>query len=90
MKMSNKTYDFLKWVALIALPALVTFVAALGEIWGIPYSAQVAATIAAVDALLGACLQVSSANYVEKKFDDEADEDDIRDDIEVKDSEVDE
>ena len=81
MKMSNKTYDLLKWVALIALPAVVTFVAAMGEIWNIPYATQIAATIAAVDALLGACLQVSSANYVEKKFDDEAD--DIRDDIEA-------
>lgn len=85
--MSNKTYDLLKWVALIALPAVVTFVAAVGEIWGLPYTAQIAATIAAVDALLGACLQVSSANYVEKKFDDEADEE-ARDDIEVKAEEV--
>ena len=74
MKMSNNTYDTLKWIALIVLPALVTFVAALGEIWGIPYSAQVAATIAAVDAFLGACLQVSSANYTEKSYDDDADE----------------
>ena len=81
MKMTNKTYDLLKWVALIARPAVVTFVAAVGVIWGLSDTAQIAATIAAVDALLGACLQVSSANYVEKKFDDEAD--DIRDDIEA-------
>ena len=81
MKMSNNMYDTLKWIALIVLPALVTFVAALGEIWGIPYSAQVAATIAAVDAFLGACLQVSSANYTEKSYDDDADE--VRHDIEA-------
>ena len=87
MKMSNKTYDLLKWVALIALPAVVTFVAAVGEIWGLPYTAQIAATIAAVDALLGACLQVSSANYAELKFDDDADEE-ARDDIEAKAEEV--
>lgn len=76
MKMDNKTYDFLKWVAMIVLPAVVTFIAAIGQIWGIPYTAQIAATIAAIDTLLGACLQVSSANYTEKKFDDEADDDD--------------
>lgn len=76
MKMKNETYDVLKWVAMIVLPAVVTFVAAIGQIWGIPYTAQIAATIAAVDTLLGACLQVSSANYTEKKFDDEADDDD--------------
>lgn len=81
MKMTNKTYDLLKWVALIALPAVVTFVAAVGEIWNIPYTTQIAATIAAVDALLGACLQVSSANYTDKSYDDDAD--DIRDDIEA-------
>lgn len=76
MKMDNKTYDLLKWVAMIVLPAVVTFIAAIGQIWGIPYTAQIAATIAAIDTLLGACLQVSSANYTEKKFDDEADDDD--------------
>lgn len=76
MKMKNETYDVLKWVAMIVLPAVVTFVAAIGQIWGIPYTAQIAATIAAVDTLLGACLQVSSANYTPKSFDDEADDDD--------------
>lgn len=76
MKMNNNTYDMLKWVALILLPAVVTFVVALGEIWSIPYTAQIAATIAAIDTLLGACLKVSSDNYVAKKPDDEADADD--------------
>lgn len=75
MKMRNETYDILKWIALILLPAVVVFVTTLGEIWGLPYTTQIAATIAAIDTLLGACLQVSSSNYAEKKFDDEADED---------------
>lgn len=86
MKMTNQSYDLLKWLALIALPAVVTFVAAVGEIWGLPYTTQIAATIAAADALLGACLQVSSSNYAEKKFDDDAEE--SRDDIEAKADEV--
>lgn len=81
MKMNNQTYDVLKWVAMIVLPAVVTFVAAIGQIWNLPYTPQIAATIAAIDTLLGACLQVSTANYIEKKFDDEADDDmDIGDD----------
>ena len=84
MRMNNKTYDILKWIAMIVLPAVVTFVAAIGQIWGIPHTAQIAATIAAIDTLLGACLQVSTANYVEKKFDDETWEDVD----EVKESEV--
>ena len=71
MKMSNATYDILKYIALIILPALVALVASLGEIWGIPYSVQIAATIAAIDTFLGACLQVSSANYTDKQYDEE-------------------
>lgn len=63
MKLSNKTYDFLKWIALILLPALGALYAAIGGIWGIPYVEQIVGTIAAVDAFLGAMLQISTANY---------------------------
>ena len=84
MSMKNITYDTLKWIAMIVLPAVVTFVAAIGGIWGIPYTPQIAATIAAIDTLLGACLQVSSMNYAQKDFDEEAD-DFTRPDIEVRD-----
>lgn len=62
MKMTNNTYDILKKIALVLTP-LVTFVAALGEIWGLPYSTQIVATLAAVDTLLGAILHISSKNY---------------------------
>lgn len=88
MKMSNRTYDVLKWIALIALPALVTLTASLGEIWGLPYAVQISATIATVDVFLGACLQVSSANYAELQFDDDAEDDEAREDIEMKAEEV--
>lgn len=63
MKMSNKTYDVLKWVALVVLPALTTFYAVLAGIWGLPFVEQIPATIAAVDALLGALLGVSAVKY---------------------------
>ena len=87
MKMSNQTYDLLKWLALIALPAIVTLVAALGDIWGIPHSAQVAASISAFAVCLGTCLDRSSKKYAELKFDDDADEE-PREDIEAKADEV--
>lgn len=61
--MSNKTYDVLKWVALVVLPALTTFYAVLAGIWGLPFAEQIPATIAAVDALLGALLGVSAVKY---------------------------
>jgi len=63
MKMSNKTYDIIKWIAQLVLPAVGTFYAAISGIWGIPYAEEVVGTILAVDTLLGALLGVSSASY---------------------------
>ena len=61
--MTNKTYDRLKWVAQILLPAAATLYFALAQIWGLPYGEQIVGTIAAVDAFLGVCLGISTANY---------------------------
>ena len=63
MKMSNKVYDILKYIALILLPALGTLYFALAKIWGFPYAAEVVGTISAVDAFLGALLQISTNKY---------------------------
>lgn len=63
MKMTNRTYDILKWIALILLPALATFYAAIAAVWGLPYTEQVVGTITAVDTLLGTLLKISSDNY---------------------------
>lgn len=63
MKMTNRTYDVLKWIALILLPALATFYAAIAAVWGLPYTEQVVGTITAVDTLLGTLLKISSDNY---------------------------
>ena len=63
MTMSNKLYDILKYIALILLPALGTLYFALAKIWGFPYAAEVVGTISAVDAFLGALLQISTNQY---------------------------
>lgn len=63
MKMSNKTYDILKNIALYVLPALATLILTLGGIWGIPYAEAIAATITAIDTFLGAILKISSNEY---------------------------
>jgi len=62
MQLSNKAYDILKVIAIIAAP-LCTFIAALCDIWGIPHGTEIAATVAAVNALLGAVLQHSTKLY---------------------------
>jgi hypothetical protein len=63
MKLSNETYDVLKKVALIFLPALATLWLTVGKIWGLPYTTEIGATVTAVSVFLGACLEVSSKNY---------------------------
>lgn len=70
MKMSNKVYDILKWLALIALPASGTLYFALAKVWGFPYGEEVVATIAAVETFLGTALQISSAKYNKEDISD--------------------
>ena len=63
MKMSNKVYDVLKWIAMVALPAVATLYFALAGIWGLPYGEQIVGTITAVDTFIGVILGISSAQY---------------------------
>ena len=63
MKLSNKAYDILKWIAQILLPAVGTLYFALAGIWGLPYGEQVVGTITAVDTFLGVVLGISSSQY---------------------------
>lgn len=63
MKMSNKVYDVLKYVAQIVLPALGALYFALAKIWNFPYGTEVVGTIAAVDTFLGALLKISTDQY---------------------------
>ena len=64
--MSNKTYDILKYIAQIVLPALATLYLALAGIWNLPYGEAISGTIMAIDTFLGAVLRISSANYKKK------------------------
>lgn len=63
MKLDNKTYDTLKWVAQYVLPGLGTLYFALAGIWGLPYGEQIVGTITAVDAFLGLLLGISTSSY---------------------------
>lgn len=63
MKLSNKVYDVLKFVAQILLPAIGTLYFALARIWNFPFAEEIVGTITAVDAFLGALLGISTAQY---------------------------
>lgn len=62
MKMSNELYDVLQKVIRIFVP-LVTFLTAVGDVWGLSWMSGVTATIAAFGVFLGSCLAISSKNY---------------------------
>lgn len=63
MKLKNRTYNALKFLALVVLPAAGTAYFAIAGLWHIPDTSQVIGTISAVDAFLGAMLHVSSKSY---------------------------
>ena len=63
IRMSNKTYDILKYIAQIVLPAIGTLYFALASIWGLPYGEQIVGTITAIDTFLGAILKISTNKY---------------------------
>lgn len=63
MKLSNETYDILKYIAQILIPAVATLYFSVSQIWGLPYGEQIVGTLTAVDAFLGVCLGISSDNY---------------------------
>jgi len=55
----DKAYQVLKWLALIALPALAVFVHVVGPAWGLPYVDQTVTTLNALAVLVGALIGVS-------------------------------
>lgn len=63
MKLSNKTYDVLVYIAQIVIPALCVFLTTIIEIWHLPYGVKIVGTLSAIDVFLGALLKISSAKY---------------------------
>lgn len=65
--LNDKTYNILKWVALVLLPAIGTLYFALAGIWGFPYGEQIVGTITAIDTFLGVILGISTVQYNKKE-----------------------
>lgn len=63
MTLSNKVYDIMKWVVIIAIPACTTFYVTIDTIFSWGYGDTVAKVSSAVCTLLGALLGISSAQY---------------------------
>ena len=70
--LNDKWYDILKWVAIVALPALSTFIVVISKIWGwADLGSMIAQTITAVALLIGSLLGISSHLY--RGMDDDKD-----------------
>lgn len=67
MKLKDSTYDFLKWLAMLFLPALATLVKVIFTIWQLPYGNEISATIVAINTFLGAILGISNMAYNKQK-----------------------
>lgn len=63
LKINDKIYDVLKWVAMLFLPALAVLVKTVFTVWNIPYADEISTTIMAIDAFLGAILGISTIQY---------------------------
>lgn len=57
----SKIYQVLKWLGLIACPAIATFIGAVFPAWGIPNADAVVLTLNATGVLIGALIGVSAA-----------------------------
>lgn len=60
--MSNKVYDILKWILLVAVAPTIALITGLGELYGFD-TTLIVGTISLVATFLGALLGVSNVKY---------------------------
>ena len=82
MRLSDRTYDILKWVQKIFV-LLATFYATIANIWGLPFGDEISKTCLALATFLLGILEIASATYNK----DMAGADEITDDLEGADEE---
>ena len=63
MKLNDKVYDVLKWIALIVIPAVGALYFGLAQIWGFPYGEQIVGTLTLIDTFIGALIGISTSSY---------------------------
>ena len=63
---NSKTYDILKWVTMVCLPAITTLWLTLASIWNFPYAEPIGATLGAITVFLGALLGIGSIQYAKQ------------------------
>ena len=59
-RLPDRLYNWLKWLGLIACPALATFYGVVAPLWGWPAPEAVVTTINAIGVLIGALIGYSA------------------------------
>lgn len=67
MKISDATYDVLKWIAIYFIPSLATFVGVVGLALDWEFTAIATTIISAFGAFLAGCIRMSIAEYEKAK-----------------------
>lgn len=67
MLLKNETYDQLKNLALIIIPALATCIISISDIWGFSNGGKIAGTVTAIGVFLGVVLKISTKKYNDKQ-----------------------
>lgn len=62
MRLSNRTYDTLRWIQKIFV-LLATFYDDLAGIWGLPYGDEISKTCLSIAAILLGILEIASVTY---------------------------
>ena len=88
MKLPDKLYDILKWIAVIVIPALCVLISTVFKAWGLPYAEPISTTVAAIGLFIGALIGVSTVAYSKNTSTDLWDDDDDDDDEENDDDTV--
>ena len=61
--MSNKTYDILKWIATVVIPAIGALYFGLSRFWAVPYPTEVLGTMTLIETFMASILGISNATY---------------------------
>ena len=74
MQFSGKTYQILKWLVLIVIPAATTFYCVLDEVFGWGFSDPVTKISVAACTFIGAIIGISTATYYKNTEDNSEEE----------------
>ena len=69
MKLNNKTYDVMKWIVWVFLPALTLLIGGLGELYGWADANVYTTVLALVTTFLGTITGVSNKKYHDERVD---------------------